>query len=117
MVVIHSPEEEIVARSTREGFIGVSSRRETLFDGETSNSPMRVEVEGAYAWREEGCDEGSIRVDVTECTARGAEEDAGMLLYAASGSEEMLGKPHPIKVTTYPILFGNMISRFSDWRH
>lgn len=115
MVAIHSPEEETVTCSTHEGSIGASSRREILFDGDTSNSLMRVEVEGAYVWREEGCDEGSIRVDVTECTARG--EDAGRPPYTVSGSENLLGKPYLIKVTTYPILFGNMISRFSGWRH
>ena len=61
----------MTAHSTREGSIGASSRRETLFVGETSNSPINVEVDGAYVWREEEFEDGRIRVDVAEWSARG----------------------------------------------
>jgi hypothetical protein len=70
----------MTARSTRDGSNGTSSRRDTLFVGETSNSPTRVVVDGAYAWRDEGCEEGRIRVDVGECIARGTEENTGKSL-------------------------------------
>jgi hypothetical protein len=66
--------------------MGASSRRETLFVGETSNSPINVEVDGAYVCREEGCDDGRIRVDVAEWTASGADENVGKPLEDASGS-------------------------------
>lgn len=67
----------MTAHSTREGSIGASSRRETLFVGETSSSPISVEVDGAYVCREEGCEDGKIRVDVAEWIASGVEENAG----------------------------------------
>lgn len=50
--------------STEAGTIGFSSRRDTLFDGETSNSLRSVEVEGEYIWREDGWDDGNTRVEV-----------------------------------------------------
>lgn len=70
----------MTARSTREGSNGASSRRDTLFVGETSNSPTSVVDDGAYNWRDEECEEGRIRVDVGEWIARGTEENAGKLL-------------------------------------
>jgi hypothetical protein len=78
----------MTAHSTREGSKGVSSRRETLFVGETSNSPINVEVDGAYICREEGCEDGKTSVDVAEWTASGAEEDVGKPLWDASGSRQ-----------------------------
>ena len=43
--------------------IGLSSLRETLLEGDTSNSPMNVEERGEYIWREDGWDEGRRRFD------------------------------------------------------
>lgn len=54
IVAIHSPPEEMTARSTRAGSRTLSSRLETRFEGETSSSATRVKVEGEYVWREEG---------------------------------------------------------------
>ena len=48
IVAIHSPLDEMTARSTRAGSRVLSSRLETRFDGETSSSATRVKVEGEY---------------------------------------------------------------------
>jgi hypothetical protein len=65
----------MTVHSTREGSMGASSRRETLFVGETSNSLISVEVDGEYICREEECEDGRTRADVAEWTASGAEEN------------------------------------------
>ena len=72
MVAIHSPEGEITVCSTRAGSSGCSSRREILFEGETSNSDISFEYDGEYIWSDDGCDDGRIRVEVMEWTARDA---------------------------------------------
>jgi len=84
-VAIHSPEDETTAHSTRGGSKGASSRRETLFVGDTSNSPISIDVDGAYVWREEGCEDGRIRVDVAGWMAIGTQGNVDELLYEASG--------------------------------
>jgi hypothetical protein len=67
----------VIAHSTREDSMGASSRRDTLFVGETSNSLISVEVDGAYICREDECEDGRIRVAVEGWTASGAEENVG----------------------------------------
>jgi hypothetical protein len=64
-VAIQFPDHEITAFSTEAGTIGFSSRRDTLFDGEISNSLRRIEVEGEYIWREDGWDDGNTRAEVS----------------------------------------------------
>lgn len=52
--------------------ICLSSRLETRFVGETSNSETAVDVDGEYTSKEEGCEEGRTTVEVREWTANGA---------------------------------------------
>ena len=63
-MAIQFPDDEITTLSTAAGTIGLSSRRDTLFDGEISNSLRSVEVDGEYIWREDGWDDGNTRVEV-----------------------------------------------------
>lgn len=86
IVTIHSPESDITAQSTREGSRAFSSRRDTLFDGDTSSSDINFEVEGENVCRDEGCDDGSINVDESVCTARGADVGAEERPYDIEGS-------------------------------
>lgn len=74
--------------STREGSRYFSSLRETLLEGDTSNSEIRVEDDGEYIWRDEGWEDGRRRVDVVECTASGAVEtfDVDGLSWDVAGS-------------------------------
>ena len=65
----------MVTPRTLEGCKCFSSLRDTRFDGETSMSYRRREVEGEYACRDEGWDEVRIRDDEGECTASGVEFD------------------------------------------
>ena len=46
-VANHLPESETIACSTRDGSRALSSRLETLFEGETSSSERSLEVAGA----------------------------------------------------------------------
>ena len=73
IVDIHNPDNDTTTLSTREGSNGFSSRLETRFEGDTSNSDVDVEENGEYIWIEDGCEVGRIRVDEEECTARGTE--------------------------------------------
>jgi len=77
IVAIHSPLEEMAARSTRAGSRALSSRLETRFEGETSSSATRVKVEGEYVWREDGWEEGRIRVSEGWWKASGVEDEDG----------------------------------------
>lgn len=92
----------MTANSTREGSNGASSRRETLFVGETSNSPINVDVEGANVWREEECEDGRIMLDVAEWTAKGTDENADEPS-DASGPRYILDMLKAIKQTAYPV--------------
>jgi hypothetical protein len=63
-VAIQSPDADTTAVSTTAGMRGFSSLRDTLLDGDTSNSETRVDVEGEYICNDEGCDEGNMSVEV-----------------------------------------------------
>jgi hypothetical protein len=83
---IHSPEDATTTRSTFEGSIGLSSRRETLLEGETSSSDISLDEEGEYVWSDEGCDEGRMRVDVGVWTAKGADTEVDGHMCGVAGS-------------------------------
>jgi hypothetical protein len=87
IVASHSPEEETTARSTREGSSIFSSLRETRLEGDTSKSENNFDEDGEYACNEDGCEEGRMSVDDSECTVRGVGADADGLLCDTAGSE------------------------------
>ena len=87
IVASHSPEEETTARSTREGSSIFSSLRETRLEGDTSNSESNFDEDGEYSCNEDGCEEGSMTVDDSECTVRGVGADVDGLLCDTAGSE------------------------------
>ena len=68
----------------------MSSRRETLLEGETSSSEISLEDEGEYVWSDEGCDEGRMRVDVRVWTARGADAEVDGRTCGVAGSTDDL---------------------------
>ena len=72
IVAIHSPDNDVATCSTREEAMGFSSRLETRLEGATSSSRMSEDEAGEYTWREEGCDDGKISVDVEACNAKGS---------------------------------------------
>lgn len=86
MVAIQSPESESTTCSTREGCSGLSSRLDTRFEGETSSSDKSVDVDGEKVWREEGWEEGRMRVEEREWTARGTAVDVEGRSWDIAGS-------------------------------
>lgn len=58
-------------RSTRDASIGFSSRRDTLFDGDISNSETIFDEVRENICTEDACEEGRMKVDDRRCTARG----------------------------------------------
>jgi hypothetical protein len=87
IVASHSPVDETTANSTREGSSIFSSLRETRLEGDTSNSEIDLDEEGEYACNEEGCEDGRMSVDESECTASGVDADADGLLCDIAGSD------------------------------
>lgn len=87
IVASHSPEEETTARSTRGGSSNFSSLRDMRLEGDTSNSENNFDEDGEYACNEDGCEEGRMSVDDSECTVRGVDASADGLLFDTAGSE------------------------------
>jgi hypothetical protein len=73
MVASHSPVLDRAMWVIRLGSRGVESLRETRFEGDTSISWRSVWEEGVYIWREDGWEEGRIRLCVVGWIARGGE--------------------------------------------
>lgn len=73
MEAIQSPDEEISVHSTRDGSTDFSSLRDTLFDGEISNSETIFDEAKENIWTEDGWDEGMIKVEELGCTAKGTD--------------------------------------------
>jgi hypothetical protein len=86
IVASHSPDEETTACSTREGSSIFSSLRETRFEGDTSNSEINFDEEGEYVCKEDGWEDGRMRVDESECTVSGVGTDVDGLPCDIAGS-------------------------------
>lgn len=66
IVAIHSPDDEITTRSTRDGSSIFSSCLDTRFEGDTSSSATSTDDEGEYVCSEDGWEEGRTSVDDKE---------------------------------------------------
>lgn len=56
-------------------------------EGDTSNSESNFDEDGEYVCNEDGCEEGRMSVDDSECTVRGVGAEADGLLCDTAGSE------------------------------